>query len=288
MRIVLSLMILVTVVACDSMQFNMDKLEDKPVRGSKFHQALAQEYKLLTRQERESQDWVDAERFARKALQASDGYEVSPENPYDYNIPDTLLAPLVEARQHLLNMVSEEKRNIIPDASAQAVALYDCWVEEQEEEWHVLEINSCRTQFFALLDYLQTYHAQREEDARLEAERANNVQQEDFSNNYVVFFNGGYKMDTVGIKALDTVAEKIKDRMNFKITLNGHSDTAGSDDVNLMLSKQRADVVRDALVERGVPRDRIKVFAFGESDLLVPTADGVANRQNRRVEIFIE
>ena len=39
------------------------------------------------------------------------------------------------------------------------------------------------------------------------------------------------------------------------------------------------------LISKGVPADMQKVVAMGESDPLVPTADGVRNAQNRRVEI---
>ena len=56
---------------------------------------------------------------------------------------------------------------------------------------------------------------------------------------------------------------------------------------NQRLSQRRADAVAAELVARGVPRNIITVQAFGESRPLVPTADGVREPQNRRVEIVL-
>jgi OmpA-OmpF porin, OOP family len=54
------------------------------------------------------------------------------------------------------------------------------------------------------------------------------------------------------------------------------------------LSRRRADAVAAELVRRGVPKSEIFVTAFGETHPLVPTADGVREPQNRRVEIILK
>ena len=69
--------------------------------------------------------------------------------------------------------------------------------------------------------------------------------------------------------------------------LDGHADTSGPADYNVNLSERRNDSVREYLVSRGVPEGVITSEAFGESELLVETADGVREPQNRRVEISI-
>ncbi|GAV36929.1 outer membrane protein precursor [Roseomonas sp. TAS13] len=53
------------------------------------------------------------------------------------------------------------------------------------------------------------------------------------------------------------------------------------------LSRRRADAVAAELVRQGIQRSEITVEAFGESRPLVPTADGVREPQNRRVEIVL-
>lgn len=67
----------------------------------------------------------------------------------------------------------------------------------------------------------------------------------------------------------------------------GHTDTVGSDQVNDVLGQQRADTVRAALMRLGVPAEDIHAISRGKRSLAVPTADGVAEPRNRRVEIVV-
>jgi len=72
------------------------------------------------------------------------------------------------------------------------------------------------------------------------------------------------------------------------VTATGHTDKSGPDDYNMALSLRRANAVKDALVRDGVPAGVISVVGRGESQPLVPTADGVREPQNRRVEIVLQ
>ncbi len=72
-----------------------------------------------------------------------------------------------------------------------------------------------------------------------------------------------------------------------RIEVAGHADRSGDAAYNQRLSQRRADNVTAELVRRGVQRNIITVQAFGESRPLVPTADGVREPQNRRVEIVL-
>ena len=72
-----------------------------------------------------------------------------------------------------------------------------------------------------------------------------------------------------------------------RIEVAGHADRSGTPQYNQRLSQRRAEVVASELVARGISREEIGVTAFGESRPLVPTADGVRERQNRRVEIVL-
>ncbi|MCB2055293.1 MAG: OmpA family protein [Geminicoccaceae bacterium] len=83
-------------------------------------------------------------------------------------------------------------------------------------------------------------------------------------------------------------AEFHREGGDASIVIPGYADTAGPADYNLKLSERRAEAVREALLQAGVPADQITdVEGRGENDLAVDTADGVALPLNRRVEILM-
>lgn len=71
------------------------------------------------------------------------------------------------------------------------------------------------------------------------------------------------------------------------VAVTGHTDTTGSADMNLQLSRQRAAAVSNALQRNGVPGEAIAALGYGEQNLPVPTAQDVAERRNRSVDIVI-
>jgi len=70
-----------------------------------------------------------------------------------------------------------------------------------------------------------------------------------------------------------------------RVMLAGHTDTSGSATYNMGLAERRNASVRSYMTGRGIPDGRIMGEAFGESQPRVPTADGVREAQNRRVEV---
>jgi len=70
-----------------------------------------------------------------------------------------------------------------------------------------------------------------------------------------------------------------------RVMLAGHTDTSGSARYNLGLAERRNMAVRSYMTGRGVPASQIGGEAFGETQPRVPTADGVREAQNRRVEV---
>ena len=106
---------------------------------------------------------------------------------------------------------------------------------------------------------------------------------------YMVFFD--WDRSNLSDQALATIAQAAntyKTTGNARITATGHTDTSGPEAYNMALSLRRANTVKDALVRNGVPATAIAVIGRGEQGLLVQTADGVREPQNRRVEIVIQ
>lgn len=87
--------------------------------------------------------------------------------------------------------------------------------------------------------------------------------------------------------AAQKVFDEIRDRQIAEAVVIGHTDTMGSEQYNIGLSERRAQRVKQELIRRGIPEDIITIKGMGESELLIQTADEVAEARNRRVEIEV-
>ena len=70
-----------------------------------------------------------------------------------------------------------------------------------------------------------------------------------------------------------------------QLMVTGYTDRSGAPGYNQRLSERRAGNVAGALARLGVPRNQMAITGRGENDNRVPTAAGVREPQNRRVEI---
>ncbi len=86
---------------------------------------------------------------------------------------------------------------------------------------------------------------------------------------------------------LNTVSDMLHSNPQMVIQLEGHTDTRGDVKLNLKLSEQRVDAVRDYLIRRGVSKIRIKLKAFGGSQPLSRENTEEVHKLNRRVEVRI-
>ncbi len=103
---------------------------------------------------------------------------------------------------------------------------------------------------------------------------------------YIVFFDFDKSDITAeAARILDSAASAYANCGTANVMLAGHTDRAGSPKYNLGLAQRRSDAVRAYLTGRGIPDGRMTTQAFGESAPRVPTADGVREAQNRRVEV---
>jgi len=105
---------------------------------------------------------------------------------------------------------------------------------------------------------------------------------------FVVFFD--FDKSELTPAARDTIRKAViayNTKGGAQIKASGHTDRAGTESYNMALSLRRANAVKNQLVREGVPGSDISVVGLGESQPIVPTADGVREAQNRRVEIVI-
>jgi outer membrane protein OmpA-like peptidoglycan-associated protein len=106
---------------------------------------------------------------------------------------------------------------------------------------------------------------------------------------YLVFFD--WDRADLTVRARQIVAEAAQASTHVQTTrieVNGYTDLSGTAAYNQRLSVRRAQSVEAELVKDGVPASEISIHGYGETNPLVPTAKGVREPQNRRVEIILK
>lgn len=105
----------------------------------------------------------------------------------------------------------------------------------------------------------------------------------------VLFASGKTTLLPTARERLDQLANVLKDQTDGQqMVIEGHADARGNDMTNQMLSLARAQAVRDYLVARGVPSDRVVAVGLGESAPLADNDTAEGRATNRRVEIVLQ
>lgn len=109
---------------------------------------------------------------------------------------------------------------------------------------------------------------------------------------YTLYFeSGGDNIVPESRAALDAMLAEMSERKAVEVVITGHTDTVGPSNDNDRLSLDRARTVerqlRDTLAAKGVQSESVTAVGRGERELLVETADQVAEPRNRRVEITV-
>ncbi len=86
---------------------------------------------------------------------------------------------------------------------------------------------------------------------------------------------------------LDRVAEKLLDQTQFRLMLEGHTDNEGNPSYNIQLSQKRVYAVRDYLISKGVNRNYIEIYHFGENKPKGANDTEYGRARNRRVELIL-
>lgn len=101
----------------------------------------------------------------------------------------------------------------------------------------------------------------------------------------VYFASGSASVSADQAATLDRAVRTFREGDPFVMIVAGGADKVGDPAANLGLSLQRATAVATALTNRGIPIERLQVLGRGNSELQVATPDGVAEEENRVVEI---
>lgn len=106
---------------------------------------------------------------------------------------------------------------------------------------------------------------------------------------WMVFFDtNSTALSQQSSMTIQQAAQAAKSVANARVNVTGFTDTDGSPAYNMQLSQRRANAVRNALVQNGIPAQSVSITGDGESNLLVQTGDQVKNEKNRRVRIVVQ
>lgn len=216
-------------------------------------------------------DPKDAMYHARKAIAVASGQDPAPQNPSERVLPADKVAEIQDAYTRLNAAYAAGGKTKDPEAAGVALGSFDCWIEQQEENFQPSDIAACRDAFFAALAKLEEQPAQMGEMISLSSD---------------VFFDfDKYNLKPEAMATLDDVAALLVGDTTTNILVWGHTDTVGTKEYNQRLSERRANAVAAYLESKGVALNRMSVEGFGETKLAVPTPDQTYEPRNRRTEI---
>lgn len=104
----------------------------------------------------------------------------------------------------------------------------------------------------------------------------------------VLFATGKSDIKAGAMANFDRLADSLKKQEGGRITIEGHTDSVGSDASNIALSQRRAESVRSYLVSRGVAAESISATGKGSAFPVTSNASAAGRQKNRRVEVIID
>ena len=268
--------------------FDTHSAEELEAAGIEFSNALHAGYMDLSDDRRlaSDPDFKDAEHFNQKARTAARRSSVLPDEPTDRELSDSQRSVFADAVERLRDSFDRGGREVAPQDAATAQVSYDCWIEATEYDRDD-DIKRCRSEFESALarvnqlaDYALTEVEFQPRKAPMMAAMPMALE------GYLVYFQwDSTEMTPAGQAALQEGIRAAQANPDTKVVLVGHADRSGASSYNQNLSEKRALVVIQGMTAAGISRSRISWNAFGESNPLVPTADGVREQGNRVVEI---
>jgi outer membrane protein OmpA-like peptidoglycan-associated protein len=103
----------------------------------------------------------------------------------------------------------------------------------------------------------------------------------------VLFDTGKATLKPGAYSTIDRLAQVLKESANRKVIIEGHTDSTGSEENNILLSQQRALSVQGALMERGVSGEQIATIGKGEAVPIASNDNAAGRQRNRRVELVV-
>ncbi|WP_127018913.1 OmpA family protein [Flagellimonas beolgyonensis] len=101
----------------------------------------------------------------------------------------------------------------------------------------------------------------------------------------ILFDTGKSSIKAESTSVMVDIIQILNEYPNAKFTVEGHTDSVGSESTNQKLSESRANSVRDFLIDKGIAADRLSAIGYGEAKPIATNNTRAGRAQNRRVEI---
>jgi len=266
--------------ACAQNQLYKDAQSMSPSGGG-FETALYYVYMDQATKENQpygeyAKDKVSRDEYARRAMAAANGDRLLPEQVGARNIPGDVAAEASEGRSRLMAALEGSATSKAPGDAANAQVMFDCWLEQLEENYQPSDIAACRSGFYRSLEAAEAAIAPPAPPPPPPVVEAPP---------FLVFFDWDeYVVTPEAMAIIERTVQQAKKSGADAVQIIGHTDSSGSASYNSTLSKSRADAVKNALTSQGIAANTISTEGRGESDPLVSTGDGVREPQNRRAQ----
>ncbi len=251
----------------------ISQAEATPVPAGAFEAAAFEAYLGHAQYEfYDMQDFGDTIFHSEKAMAVAAGQNVMPQHPSQRRLTSEHMAETTEVYQRLNAALTGEAGQRLPAVAGRAMADFDCWLEQQEENFQPDDIAACRDAVYAAL-------------AELEA-----PVDVDLPDRVTLSADVLFDFDRAEIKPeftdeLDAAADLLLANPDVTVRIDGHTDNVGTLEYNQGLSERRAEAVASYLEEAGVDRDRMTVAGFSFTQPVADNATPEGRAQNRRVEI---
>jgi len=260
--------------------FGLGEAEMTAPQGNAHDRALQSGYLELSRSEFNEGDYRDSDSFAERSMAAARGESVPPEAISDRELPADRTGTLTAARNRLATALAGGAAQRDPAQAAEAQVAFDCWMQEQEENFQPDDIAACQERFIAAMEALEPRPVAAVPPPPPPPAPAPMAVPGPFT----VYFD--FDRAELTPAARTELADVIQAAQGFNersIDITGYTDLSGGAAYNQVLSERRANAVIEFLVNGGVDAAGIVGRGLGESNPVINTE--APEQRNRRVEI---
>jgi OOP family OmpA-OmpF porin len=265
---------------------DFERVAKMPSKGTPFQKALQIEYVGLAKFEYQESDIGDMMFFTQRAKMAADASKFGPQAINGRALPANKIGALSGARARLVKALATGAKDRAPKQAARAQAMFDCWMQEQEENFQPPDIIRCRAAFNAAMAALKIKPVVTAKPAPKPMPKPMAAPAK-LPGPFTVYFGfdkSGF--DAAAQKSIIDIAAAHLTAKPSALLLGCHTDRAGAGSYNDTLVRMRAQSVAAALIKSCIPVSKIMFDSFGETLTQVSTPDSKRERMNRRVVVI--